>query len=228
MAAQANSGLVHRVQQMVRERLLQAYNTVQVDPEHFLHHLRQAHGLQVTTYGELRALDIRLLDSLAKSTIRGARKIAAVEGAGLGFGGMLTLLPDISILAAISVRTVQKLSLIYGFEYSTDEEKAELWIALATAAGLDISREMFEKEVLQRFVPRVIERIAAKVGAEVAEKWVARVVPVLSSALGAGLNYYFVKGWGERAMRHFRQKNLEWRAPQTAPALPQNLPELNR
>src|SRR5437588_9379440 len=163
------TSLVHRVQQMVRTRLLQAYDTVQVEPGHFLQQLRRAHGLQVNSYRELQAMDIRVLDSIARSTIRGARKIAAVEGAGLGFGGMLTLLPDIGILAAISVRTVQKLSLIYGFEYSTDEERAELWLALATAAGVDITRDLVEKEVIERFVPRVVERIAAKVGVEVAE-----------------------------------------------------------
>jgi len=221
------TSLVHRVQQMVRTRLLQAYDTVQVEPGHFLQQLRRAHGLQVNSYRELQAMDIRVLDSIARSTIRGARKIAAVEGAGLGFGGMLTLLPDIGILAAISVRTVQKLSLIYGFEYSTDEERAELWLALATAAGVDITRDLVEKEVIERFVPRVVERIAAKVGVEVAEKWVGRIVPVLSSGIGAALNYYFVKGWGERAMRHFRQKNLQWRSPLAPAVLAERTPQLN-
>jgi uncharacterized protein (DUF697 family) len=216
----ANTSLVERVQQMVRGRLLQAYHTVQVDPGRFLLQLREAHGLQVSSYRDLRTVDVRVLDSVARSTIRGARKIAAVEGAGLGFGGMLTLLPDVGILAAISVRTVQKLSLIYGFEYTTDEEQSELWLALATAAGVDVTRELVEKGVLERFVPRVVERIAAKVGVEIAEKWVGRIVPVLSSGIGATLNYYFVKAWGERAMRHFRAKNIAFRAlPAPGPLL---------
>ena len=40
---------------------------------------------------------------------------AAVEGAGLGMGGMFTMLPDLGILSAITLRMIQKLSLIYGF-----------------------------------------------------------------------------------------------------------------
>ena len=213
----ARSSLTQRVQQVVRARLMQAYETVQVDPGRFLQQLRHGHGLQVSSYGELRSLDVNALDNIARSTIRAARKIAAVEGAGLGLGGMLTLLPDIGILSAISVRTVQKLSLIYGFEYSTDEERADLWLAMATAAGVDVTRELIQKEVLERFVPRVAERIAVKVGVEVGEKWAARIVPLLSSGLGATLNSYFVKGWGNRAMRHFREKNLAWRMlPTTA------------
>jgi hypothetical protein len=94
---------------------------------------------------------------------------------------------------------------------NTDDEIAELWIAAATAAGVDISRELVEKEVINRFVPRVIQRIAAKAGAEVAEKWIGRLIPFTSSAIGCALNYYFVRAWGERARAHFRGKHLEVR-----------------
>ena len=41
------------------------------------------------------------------------------------------------ILSAITLRTVQKLSLIYGFPYNTDAEVTELWIAMASAAGVE-------------------------------------------------------------------------------------------
>ena len=54
------------------------------------------------------------------------------------------IVPDLGILSAITMRTIQKLSLIYGFELNTDDEIAELWIAAASAAGVDISRELLE------------------------------------------------------------------------------------
>ena len=124
-------------------------------------------------------------------------RVAAAEGAGLGMGGLITILPDLSILAGITLRTVQKLSLLYGFEYNTDEETAELWIAAASAAGVDISRELLEKGVVKRFIPRVIQRIAVQASGEVVEKWSGRLIPIASSLIGAGLNYYFVRAWGE-------------------------------
>ena len=109
------------------------------------------------------------------------------------------------------MRTIQKLSLIYGFEFNTEEETAELWIAAASAAGVDISRELLEKEVVSRFVPRVIQRIAAQASGEVVEKWSGRMIPLASSLIGAGLNYYFVRAWGERARSHFRKRHMEMR-----------------
>ncbi len=140
--------------------------------------------------------------------------MAAAEGAGLGLGGMFTMLPDLGILAGITLRMIQKLSLIYGFPYNTEEEEAELWVAAASAAGVDISRELVEKQFVSKFVPRVIQRIAARASAEIVEKWTARLIPVVSSVIGAGLNYYFVKVWGERAIGHFRQKHLQMRQQQ--------------
>ena len=51
-------------------------------------------------------------------------KLAAVEGAGFGLGGIVTIVPDLGILSAITMRTIQKLSLVYGFEMNTDDEIA--------------------------------------------------------------------------------------------------------
>jgi hypothetical protein len=68
-----------------------------------------------------------------------------------------------------------------------------------------------EKEVVSRFVPRVIQRIAAQASREVVEKWSGRIIPLASSVIGAALNYYFVRAWGERARAHFRQRHMEIR-----------------
>jgi hypothetical protein len=180
----------------------------------------------------LYSLEISELDTVADELIRSGMKLAALEGAGFGLGGLITIVPDLGILSAITMRTIQKLSLVYGFQFNTDHEIAELWIAAASAAGVDISRELLEKEVFNKFVPRVIQRIAARASAEVVEKWAGRMIPLVSSALGAGLNYWFVRAWGERAKAHFRQRHLQLREQvrQTAlaPPPPQILPAPTR
>lgn len=205
------SWLRRRVEKSLRSAFMHAYETVKVDPDKFLLQLRAAYGLPISTFHGVYSVEIEVLDDLAWRVIRGGMKAAAAEGAGLGLGGLITIVPDLSILAGITLRTIQKLSLIYGFEYSTEEENAELWIAAASAAGVDISRELLEKEVVNRFVPKVIQRIAAKASTEVVEKWAGRVIPVFSSVIGAALNYYFVRTWGRRARAHFRERHLEAR-----------------
>jgi len=225
MSSPPRSWLARRVEVALRQGFVRAYETLRVDPDRYLFHLRTAHELPIATFRGMATLPIETVDDVAEQTIRAGMKLAAAEGAGMGLGGLVTLVPDLSILAVITFRTLQKLSLIYGFEFSTDEEVAELWLAAASAAGVDISREVIEKEVVNRFVPRVIRAIAAQASREIVEKWAGRLIPLVSSAIGAGLNYYFVRAWGERAQRHFREKHLEFRqrraleTPQT-PVLP--------
>jgi hypothetical protein len=68
--------------------------------------------------------------------------------------------------------------------------------------------------------------LAAKLGAEAAEKWVARGIPVASSALSGGLNFTFVRGWGRRVQRHLRERHLaerQWIASGAALTQPATL-----
>jgi uncharacterized protein (DUF697 family) len=209
--AQPKSWLRGRVEKALSKGLTRAYSTVQVDPDKFLLQLRTAYRMPISGYHGVYSLEMGELDVVADEIIRSGMKLAAVEGAGFGLGGLITIFPDLGILSAITMRTIQKLSLVYGFQFNTDHEIAELWIAAASAAGVDISRELLEKEVVNKFVPRVIQRIAARASTEVVEKWAGRVIPLASSAIGAALNYWFVRAWGERAKAHFRQRHMQHR-----------------
>jgi hypothetical protein len=206
------SWLRRRLESALQRGFQKAYKTVRVDPENFLLQLRTAYAMPITTFQGVYTVDLAIVDNVANHVIRSGAKLAAAEGAGFGLGGMMTVVPDLSILAGITMRTLQKLSLTYGFEFTTDDETAELWVAAASAAGVDISRELLEKEVVNRFVPKVIQKIAVQASREVVEKWSGRLIPIVSSVIGAGLNYYFVRAWGERAKAHFRRRYLERRS----------------
>jgi len=195
----------------IHSGLNRAYSTVRLDSAAYLNHLRRAYRLPVLSFDDMFRMPVAALDDVADQVIASSKTVAALEGLGIGMGGMLTVVPDMSFLAIIAMRMLQKLSLIYGFEYATEEEVVGLWIAAGTAAGLDLGRDIFEKEVVERFVPRIMESIAAKMGAEVAEKWTGRLIPVLSGVIGGTLNYYFIRQWGKRAKEHFRARHLAQR-----------------
>jgi len=193
--------------------LLRAYRGLGVNPDKYLQHLRGAYGLHITSFRAMNTVPLPVIDYLADKTIRASMKIAMLEGAGTGFGGVLSVLPDVGFLGGITWRLIQKLSLIHGFEYASEEDMADLWLAAASAAGVDMGKDLVRKELLERFVPRIVGRIAIQAGGEIAESGLARVVPVLGSVMSGTLNYYFVRGWGRRARRHFRERHLLLRNP---------------
>ena len=132
----AGKSLVRRgLEGAIRNAFMKAYATVKVDPAKYLEHLRIAYNLPALTYEGVYSVDVEVLDQIADETIRGSMKIAAAEGAGFGMGGMFTIIPDLGILAAITIRMIQKLSLIYGFSYNTEQEEAEFCVKAHSAGG---------------------------------------------------------------------------------------------
>jgi hypothetical protein len=231
--AKKSSSLVDLVTAAAGAGFRRAYQQVQIDERKYLRHIQRAHRLPIVAWDEMFDMGPEVIDPIAGGAIKSASRMAAMEGAGLGLGGFLTVVPDMGILAAITMRMLQKLSLLYGFEYATEKENVDLWIAAASAAGLDMGRDFLEKQAVERLVPRIIDRMAVKVGAEVAEKWAGRIVPVLSAGAAGALNYYFVRAWGRRAQKHFRARHLSVLAqnarrartralPGSAPLLPSN------
>lgn len=206
-SSQTSSLVARRISGALEAGLRRAYGRFSVNPSRYLDELRKAHGLPIAIYSDVYRLHPEALDHVAGCVIAGTRRLAIVEGASFGLGGAITLLPDVSFLGVITFRLIQKLGLTYGFEHSTEEEKAELWLAAATAAGVDVGRDWIKKQVIERLA----ERIAEKAGSELAEKLAGGLVPVIGAGFGAVLNAYFINGWGRRAHGYFRTKHLEWR-----------------
>jgi len=192
---------------LLRFGVRRGLRTVEIDPEDFRSQLAKKHGLWVPNFGRMHDVPLERLDEIAKALIRDAERLALAEGAGFGLGGMITLLPDASLLTVITLRLIQRLCLLYGFESRGRDERLELWMAAAAASGVDYGKDLAEKQVFERLAPRIAKRLAVKIGQEAAEKWVGRLIPLASSAIGGALNFSFVRGWGRRVQRNLRTRH---------------------
>jgi uncharacterized protein (DUF697 family) len=204
----------------LRFGVLRGLRSIEIDPEDFRRQLAKKHGLWVPDFARMKDVPTDRLDAIAKLLIRDAERLALAEGAGFGFGGMITFLPDASLLTVITLRLIQRLSLLYGFEAHGRDQRIEMWKAAAAASGIDYGKDLAEKQLLEKLAPRIAERFAAKIGVESAEKWVGRLIPLAGSAIGGALNFSFVRGWGRRAQRHLRARHLAAKAsaPPLSPA----------
>ena len=200
--------------------VLRGLRSIEIDPEEFRSELSNKYGLWVPDFARMKDVPVERLDAIAKTLIRDAERLALAEGAGFGLGGIITFLPDASLLTVITLRLIQRLSLLYGFETRGRDQRVEMWKAAATAAGIDYGKDLAEKQILEKLAPRIAQRFAAKIGAETAEKWAGRLIPLASSAIGGALNFSFVRGWGRRVQRHLRAKHLASKSsvPRASPA----------
>ena len=200
-----------RVGSFLRFGVLRGLRSVEVKPEDFRKHLADKHGLWVPDFTRMRDVPIERLDAIAKILIRDAERLALAQGAGFGLGGMITLVPDTGFLTIVTLRLIQRLALLYGFDTADRDERLEMWKAAAAAAGVDLGKDFVEKQIVEKMIPRIAERLAAKIGLASAEKWAARLIPLASSAVGGALNFTFVRGWGRRAQRQLRARHVNAR-----------------
>jgi uncharacterized protein (DUF697 family) len=196
------------VGRFLRFGMLRGMRTVEIDPEDFRRNLAEKHGLWVPHFGRMRDVPLEKLDAIAERMIHDAQRLAMAQGAGFGLGGMITVLPDAGLLTVITLRLIQKLCLLYGFEEDGTERRVQMWMAAAAAAGIDFGKDLAEKQIIEKVAPRIASQLAVRIGEESAERWVARIIPLASSAIGGALNYSFVRAWGRRVQRHLRDKHL--------------------
>lgn len=199
--------------------------SVEVKPEDFRRQLADKHALWVPNFSRMQDVPLERLDAIAQRLIRDSELLALAEGAGFGLGGLMTLLPDAGILTAITLRLIQRLCLLYGFEPSGHDERVELWLAAATASGVDFGKDLAEKQMFEKLAPKIAQRLAVKLGEETAEKWVGRMIPVASAAIGGILNFTFVRTWGRRVQRNLREKHLASRASTARAAVAFTVPD---
>jgi hypothetical protein len=193
---------------LLRFGFFQGLRSVAIDPDDFRAYLGRKHRLHVSDFRRMHLVPVERLDSIAEHLIKDAQRLALAEGAGFGLGGMITLVPDAGLLTIITLRLIQRLTLLYGFRPEGDDERRELWLAAAAATGIDLGKDLAEKQMLEKLAPRVAERLAVKFGQEAAEKWVGRLVPIASSVIGGALNFAFVGSWGRRAQRNLRARHI--------------------
>ena len=196
------------VGRFLRFGMLRGLRSVEVNPENFRRSLAEKHGLWVPHFGRMRDVPIEKLDAIAERMIHDAQRLAMAQGAGFGLGGVITLIPDASFLTIITLRLIQRLCLLYGFAENEQERRVQMWLAAAAATGIDFGKDLAEKQMIEKLAPRLASRLAIRIGEESAEKWIGRIVPLASSAIGGALNYSFVKTWGRRVQRHLREKHL--------------------
>jgi hypothetical protein len=196
------------VGKFLRFGVLRGLRSVEIDPEEFRRNLAEKHGLWVPHFGRMKDAPLEKLDAIADRLIHDAQRLAMAQGAGFGLGGVITVIPDTGFLTLITLRLIQKLCLLYGFEENGPERRAQMWMAAATASGIDFGKDLAEKQMFEKLAPKLATRLAVRIGEESAEKWVGRLVPLASSAIGGALNYSFVRTWGRRVKRHLREKHL--------------------
>ena len=191
-------------------------------------------GLEVSDYRELRDQDIEKLDQLAHRYFGTNKVIAALEGAGCGWGGLALTAVDIPLLFTVSFRAVQQIGSCYGFNMedpnmhpimmsvfnagsaASSTAKAGA-LADARVAALAFGKNWpYEKVakytftgVVARTLKERTKHLPKDIAGNVTKRKFAQAIPIFGAVVGAGFNYWFVSNTVRAAYMIFREMYLQ-------------------
>jgi hypothetical protein len=162
-------------------------------------------------------------EQFARSAIKRSVTGARVEGAAMGMGGFMTLVPDLSALAWILTREVIFVAAAYGFDPTDERRAAEVLVVCdiydsvpKAQAALDrrgerILTALARTQVLNQLRGGTHDRSLASravrySGKKLAGKYGGRLVPGVGAVLGSMDNAASAKATGERAIAFYRSR----------------------
>jgi hypothetical protein len=176
-------------------------------------------GQQIQSIEDIAVINLEQMNELSRNLTNSRRKAAAVQGATTGVGGLFTLTIDIPALLGISLKTLQEISLIHG--YNPDEKEERVFIikclqfASADVVGkkaiLDNLSAYYEGEVSSNEVMAQIQgwrEVVYTYRDQFGWKKLFQLVPVAGILFGAFTNRAMVSDIAEAGTMLYRKRRI--------------------
>jgi len=192
---------------------------------------------KVSKIEELQTKNLKLSDELANSVHNWAIGIATAEGTVAGATGAVGIAVDVPALLTLSLRTIHKIGLCYGYSADTPEEKnfvlrilsvvgsnnpqekTSALIGLKLAQGIIKNNawkklnEKFGKAIVEsemsEFLKLFIIELSRQLAKNLSKRKAMQAIPVAGGIIGGAMNAKFVKDVGWAATRTYQKRWLE-------------------
>lgn len=98
-------------------------------------------GEPITSVDDCANVSLLVMNSVSEDIKKANSKLATVQGASTGIGGIFTLSIDIPLLLSLSLKTLQDISLAYGFDPKDKEERVFMVKCLQFATADIVGKE---------------------------------------------------------------------------------------
>lgn len=187
----------------------------------------------VEKVSDLKTKDLELSDRLADEVHNWGIGMAAAEGAGAGFFGIFGAPVDVPALITLSLRTIEKIGVCYGFECKTKADEDFIMGILAAAGANNVEEKLaaltairaietiLMKQTWKKMAEAAAKNQFGKEGAIVGLRALAKqlsinitkrkalaAIPYIGALIGGSMNAWYVRDIGWAARRLFQERWL--------------------
>lgn len=158
----------------------------------------------------------------ARRLIEDYRKLASIEGAGTGFGGIIASMVDFPALISIKLKLLQALALLYGYRIESFEERLFiLKVFQLQFSGVEQKKRIWNEIKRWEQQPSFNEweewetfdwtSFYLEYKQSIELKKLLQIVPGFGAIVGAWANYTFLEELGETAILCYEVRKLQER-----------------
>jgi uncharacterized protein (DUF697 family) len=187
----------------------------------------------VKKVSDLRTKDLALSDRLAEEVHNWGIGLAAAEGAGTGFFGIFGAPVDVPALVTLSLRTIEKIGICYGYECKTKEDEDFIMGILAAAGANSIEEKLgalmairaVETVLIKQTWKKMAENaaknqigkesviiglraLAKQLSINITKRKALAAIPYIGALIGGSMNAWYVRDIGWAARRVFQERWL--------------------
>ncbi|NQX63031.1 EcsC family protein [Paenibacillus qinlingensis] len=181
-----------------------------------IEHYDLAEGITIASVG---TLPLKVLDQTADEIVLNRSKIATLQGATTGIGGILTLAIDIPAILGLSLKTIQEVAICYGYD-PKDKQERIFTIKVLQFSSSDIVGKKAILEELGNYASADKEKVQMisqlqgwrEVFATYRDNWgwkkLFQLIPIAGILFGAWINRGTLKDVGEAAKMLYRKRRI--------------------
>jgi hypothetical protein len=180
---------------------------------------KQLPGNNVVTVAELANIPLDVMNVVCEEIKQGRSNLATVQGATTGFGGIFTLAVDIPVLLGLSLKTLQEIAMVHGFDPKEKQERIFIVKCLQFASADIVGKNSILKELsaFTRQGDKPKEMMSQLQGwrevvytyrDQFGWKKLLQMVPVAGMVFGAFTNRSMIKDIAETGTMLYRKRRI--------------------
>lgn len=179
---------------------------------------RRGHA-RVRSVAGIAALDLEAVEGVVGTKRFGEVLKGGGERGLAGLYGGVGVVADVPALLGLALRSVNLFAYSYGFDPTTDDERAHVLAVLSASAALgtqakqvsrgalEFGRRLAGKEAVQTLLERLPRRLLVRLAAMSSPK----AAPIMGALTGAAFNAWFLQNVAVHARFAYRQRFIERR-----------------
>ncbi|MEK5079798.1 EcsC family protein [Solibacillus sp. FSL W7-1436] len=190
-----------------------------VSEKSMMRHIQKHTLHSVSTLEDIGQMPIEDMVELSEKLQKNRAKVATVQGASTGFGGVFTLALDIPVILGIALKTLQEIAMIHGYDPNEKAERIFIVKCLQFASSDVVGKEAILNELAQHYEkPNAAGNMVSQLQGwqevfftyrdNFGMKKLFQMIPVAGMIFGAFINKSMIEDIAEAGMMLYRKRRV--------------------